>query len=79
VVGGEEMEPNKGVVKIATGDSVEFSVNVGLHNITINKETRVDPFQAGDTETIAFDTDGEYDITCTYHPAMFAKLFVRDQ
>ncbi|MCC7366253.1 MAG: LysM peptidoglycan-binding domain-containing protein [Dehalococcoidia bacterium] len=76
---GTEQPMNEGVAKIAPGTSVAFTVSAGIHNITINGNITNDPFRVGDEASVPFDTVGEYDITCTYHPAMFAKLFVREE
>ncbi len=68
--------PNQGVAKIAVGTAVNFIAAVGLHNIVFNGEVQVDPFTAPDETTITFAEPGEYDITCDYHPDMYAKVWV---
>lgn len=68
--------PNEGVVKIAIGTAVEFISEIGLHNIVFNGEVQLDPFQAPATTTITFSEPGEYAITCDYHPAMKAWVWV---
>lgn len=71
-----QQTPNQGVAKIAVGTAVQFISAVGLHNIVFNGEVQLDPFVAPEETTITFSEPGEYDITCDYHPDMYAKVWV---
>lgn len=73
---GSASTPNEGVAKIAAGTAVRFVAAVGLHNIVFNGEVQEDPFQQPEEVTITFDEPGEYEITCDYHPAMKAWVWV---
>ena len=73
---GTNQTPNEGVAKIAAGTAVRFISAVGLHNIVFNGEVQLDPFQAPAETTITFSEPGEYAITCDYHPAMKAWVWV---
>jgi LysM repeat protein/mono/diheme cytochrome c family protein len=76
---GEEKEPNAGAAKILVGTVVNFASIVGLHNITINGETEGEDINTGDTRDITFNDPGDFEITCSYHPDMFAALFVVEE
>ncbi len=76
VTDGESQEPNRASAKIAAGTVVNFLAAVGLHNIVFNGEVQLDPFQAPAETTFTFAEPGEYQITCDYHPAMQARIWV---
>ena len=76
VTDGASQVPNQGVAKIAVGTVVRFVSAVGLHNIVFNGDVQVDPFTAPAETTFTFNTPGEYNITCDYHPAMHAWIWV---
>ncbi|MGE5596290.1 MAG: LysM peptidoglycan-binding domain-containing protein [Hyphomicrobiales bacterium] len=73
---GTEMEPNKGVVLVKAGSTINFVNKTGLHTIDVNGEKQGDDFTQGQTREVSFPTAGEYKITCEYHPAMLATVFV---
>ncbi len=76
---GKAQEPNKGIISIAKGTVIKFTVAVGLHTLNINGKND-DPmnFKAGDPErTITFNTAGKFTIKCDYHPDMLATVFVQ--
>ena len=73
---GVESDPNRGGVLVAPGTQVRFASVSGLHNITINTETQGADINTGDTRTLTFDTAGEFELTCTYHPQMKGVIFV---
>lgn len=77
---GETQEPNAGSVLMATGTTVTFENTEGVHTITVDDETVVDvpDFPTGSTQTLTFDTAGEFDILCDLHPAMQARFYVED-
>lgn len=73
---GVSQTPNQGSSKIAAGTVVKFVAAVGLHNIVFNGEVQLDPFQPPAETTFTFAEPGEYQITCDYHPAMQARIWV---
>lgn len=76
---GEELEPNRGVVKIRPGSSVLFE-NVGqiLHSVTRNDETEDAQFTPGSSLELEFPEEGEFRITCDYHPEQDGYIFVEE-
>lgn len=76
IIDGEESEPNEGVALIPVGTEVLFVSVQGLHNIVLNGEVQGDDINTGDERTITFDTPGEYEVTCDYHPDMWGYIFV---
>lgn len=75
---GTKSEPNKGAVKVAPGTAVTFENVAGLHTITVNgtaDKPDIGP-AVGDKRTLTFADPGTYKLTCDYHPAMLAWLFV---
>lgn len=81
VADGEELEPNKGAVKVRPGTEVRFvNRDPGLHTVTVNGEKVAEDLTAqGDVRTYTFQEVGDYKITCDYHPAMLAWVFVREE
>jgi LysM repeat protein/plastocyanin/mono/diheme cytochrome c family protein len=76
---GEEQAPNEGAVKIEPGTTVVFENVAGLHTITINGTTEGDDIgPAAETREFTFSEPGEFQITCEYHPAMIAWVFVEE-
>ncbi len=77
VADGEEMEPNRGAVKIAAGTgAVLFRSIAGLHTVTIDGEKEGDDINTGDELDFTFSEPGEFEITCDYHPDMLAYMYV---
>ena len=74
---GNRQQPNKGAVLITAATTVQFKNNAGLHTITVNGQKQGADINAGDTRTITFSTPGEFKITCDYHAAMLATIFVQ--
>ena len=74
---GTAQPANKGVVTVAKGTSVGFSSVAGLHTITNNGTKDGDDLRAGQSRTLTFPTAGQFKITCDYHPAMLANIFVQ--
>lgn len=74
---GTKSEMNKGVVAVAKGTGVKFVNAVGIHTITINTKKDGADFKGTDTRTITFNDAGTFKITCDYHPAMLATVFVQ--
>jgi len=77
VADGQKSEPNKGVVAVRTGTTIEFHSNTGLHTITVGGTKAGPDINTGDTEQVPFGTAGQFAITCDYHPAMHATVFVQ--
>jgi LysM repeat protein/mono/diheme cytochrome c family protein len=77
VADGTPQEANKGVVAVAKGAAVNFVDKTGLHTITINGKKDGDNFKQGETRQITFSTAGQFKITCDFHPAMLADIFVQ--
>lgn len=77
VADGVAQAINKGVVLVAKGTTIPFESVVGLHTITINGAKDDGDLKQGDKRTITFDTEGEFLITCDYHPDMIAWVFVQ--
>lgn len=67
---------NAGAVLIAKGTAVPFTSVVGLHNVTVNGKAGGTDLKQGDTQTITFNDAGQFTITCIYHTAMLANIFV---
>lgn len=76
IADGVEQEPNRGAALIAVGTAVRFYSVVGLHNVTINGNTLQPDINTGQELTFTFNEEGEFVITCTYHPAMHAWIWV---
>ena len=76
VADGEAGEPNRTGVKVTAGTEIVFDDVEGLHTITIDGAQQGEDINVGDTRTITFDEPGEFIITCQYHPAMLAVVFV---
>lgn len=76
IADGVEQEPNRGAALIAVGTAVRFYSVVGLHNVTINGNTLQPDLNTGQELTFTFNEEGEFKITCTYHPAMHAWIWV---
>ncbi|HKS92226.1 MAG TPA: LysM peptidoglycan-binding domain-containing protein [Tepidiformaceae bacterium] len=74
---GTAQPANKGVVTVAKGTAVTFNDKQGLHTITINGKQDGDNFKQGETRTITFNDAGQFKITCDFHPAMLADVFVQ--
>ena len=74
---GTAQAPNKGVVTIAVGKTVNFTNVAGLHTITENGTKQGDNFSQGQTRTLTFDKAGQYKITCDFHPDMLINIFVQ--
>jgi plastocyanin len=77
IADGTPQEANKGVVTIAAGTTVNFDNKEGLHTITVNGKMDGENFKQGETRTITFNDPGQYNITCDFHPAMLADIFVQ--
>lgn len=77
VADGTAQAINKGVVLIAKGTTIPFESVVGLHTITLNGTKDGGDLKQGDKRTITFDKEGEFKITCDYHPDMLAWVFVQ--
>lgn len=73
---GTAQAANKGVVLVAKGIAISFTSVAGLHNVTNNGKASVPDLKQGDTQTITFSAAGQFTITCIYHPAMLANIFV---
>jgi LysM repeat protein len=74
---GVAQDPNKGVVAIKKGASIDFTNTLGLHTVTLNGKKDDGDFKQGDKRTIAFNDTGTFKITCDYHPDMLAWVFVQ--
>ena len=74
---GTKSEMNKGVVSIAKGTAVKFVNQVGIHTITVNGTKDNGDLKGTDTRTLTFANAGTFKITCDYHPAMLATIFVQ--
>ena len=74
---GAAQKPNEGVVSIAAGTSIKFTNIQGLHTITENGVQQGPNFTQGQVRTLTFATPGAYKITCDFHPAMLANIFVK--
>jgi len=74
---GTAQPANQGAVTIAKGTSVTFNDKEGLHTITVNGKQDGDNFKQGETRTIKFNDAGQFKITCDFHPAMLADVFVQ--
>jgi len=74
---GTKSELNKGVVAIAKGTAVKFVNQVGIHTITVNGTKDGGDLKGTDTRTLTFNNAGTFKITCDYHPAMLATIFVQ--
>ena len=70
------MPANEGVVKIARNTVVTFKGIAGLHTVNLNKDKKIDAINAGQTQTLTFADSGEFEVTCEYHPAMKAYVWV---
>lgn len=80
IADGREQTPNQGRVKIRPGTEVRFVNESGLHTVTANGEKIAPDVSApGDTRTYVFANSGDFKITCDYHPAMLAWIFVRNE
>ena len=77
IADGTSQPANQGVVSVAKGTAVEFVNKEGLHTITINGKKDGDNFKQGETRTITFNDAGQFKITCDFHPAMLADVFVQ--
>lgn len=77
VTDGEELEPNRGGALIRPGTEVVFENVVGLHTITINGQKEGDDIGPDPvTRTVTFQTEGEFIVTCNYHPDMYGIIWV---
>lgn len=77
VTDGVELEPNRGGALIREGTEVVFENVTGIHSVTVNDENLAeDVREPGDIRTVVFETSGEFDITCIYHPEMYGKIWV---
>jgi LysM repeat protein/mono/diheme cytochrome c family protein len=76
VADGQRQQPNQGGVKVKPGTTVTFTSVVGLHNIVFNGEVQGPDLRQGDTRQITMNTPGEFKVTCDYHPAMLAYIWV---
>ena len=74
---GQAQPPNEGVVLVARGTNISFRSETGLHNITVNGQTQGADLRQGDQRQVQFNDAGQFEITCTYHPPMFATVFVQ--
>ncbi|MBI2767002.1 MAG: LysM peptidoglycan-binding domain-containing protein [Chloroflexi bacterium] len=74
---GAKQTANQGVVLIAKGTVVKFTGASGLHTIDINGQKQGEDFKQGETREITFNEAGTFKITCQYHPAMLATVFVQ--
>ncbi len=74
---GAAQPANKGAVTVAKGTAVTFKDVEGLHTITVNGKQDGDNFKQGETRTITFNDAGQFKITCDFHPAMLADVFVQ--
>jgi len=50
---------------------------VGIHTITVNGTKDGGDLKGTDTRTLTFNNAGTFKITCDYHPAMLATIFVQ--
>lgn len=73
---GVAQPANKGVALIAKGTTVSFASIVALHNIKLNGTIEGADLKQGDSRTLTFNDAGEFLIQCSYHPPMWATLFV---
>lgn len=78
VADGQRKQPNQGGVKVKPGTSITFTSIVGLHNIVFNGEVQGADLRQGDTRQITMNTPGEFKVTCDYHPAMLAYIWVEE-
>ncbi len=76
VADGQRKQPNLGGVKVKPGTTVTFTSIVGLHNIVFNGTAQGPDLRQGDTRQITMNTPGEFKVTCDYHPAMLAYIWV---
>ncbi|MDW8047938.1 MAG: LysM peptidoglycan-binding domain-containing protein [Chloroflexota bacterium] len=80
IADGQEQTPNEGKVKIRPGTEVRFVNEAGLHTVTVNgNKVAADIAAPGDTRTYVFENTGDFKLTCDYHPAMLAWIFVRSE
>jgi len=80
IADGQEQTPNQGKVKIRPGTEVRFVNEAGLHTVTVNgNKVAADIAAPGDTRTYVFENTGDFKLTCDYHPAMLAWIFVRSE
>ncbi len=77
VADGTKSDLNKGVVAIAKGTAVKFVNQVGIHTITVNGTKDGADLKGTDTRTLTFNNVGTFKITCDFHPAMLATIFVQ--
>ena len=79
VADGKAGEPNRTGVKITAGTTVTFENVVGLHTVTVDGDQLGEDFESpGAIRTFTFESPGEYQITCDYHPDMLAVVFVTE-
>ncbi|MCL6645911.1 MAG: LysM peptidoglycan-binding domain-containing protein [Dehalococcoidia bacterium] len=76
VADGQRKEPNRGGVKVKPGTSITFVSVVGLHNIVFNGAVQGADLKQGETRQITMNTPGEFKVTCDYHLAMLAYIWV---
>jgi mono/diheme cytochrome c family protein/LysM repeat protein/plastocyanin len=76
VADGVRKEPNRGGVLVRVGTTITFPMIVGLHNIVFNGVDQVGDVRPGETRQITMNTPGEFRVTCDYHPAMLAYIWV---
>lgn len=74
--------PNQGAVLVAAGTTVTFTSVEGLHTVTTQQGTAAKVTQngnlaTGDTYDFTFSNAGTYHITCDFHSAMSAYVFVQ--
>lgn len=77
IADGTAQPANKGAVTVAKGTAVTFNDKEGLHTITINGKMDGANFKQGETRQITFNDAGQFKITCDFHPAMLADVFVQ--
>ncbi|MGK2965109.1 MAG: LysM peptidoglycan-binding domain-containing protein, partial [Tepidiformaceae bacterium] len=80
VADGEEGEPNRGAVTVASGTEIVFTAVEGLHSVTVDGENVTDDIsatgEAQQTYTFEGPADTKFTITCIYHPDMRAWVFI---
>jgi LysM repeat protein/plastocyanin/mono/diheme cytochrome c family protein len=79
VADGESQPSNEGVAKITPGTTVTFDNVAGLHTITVNGQKEGEDIgPQPETREFTFSEPGQFEITCDYHPAMLAWIFVEE-
>jgi len=65
------------LIKIKAGDTVRWTnQDKAPHDATGTGWATRTPLQTGESDSVKFDTPGEYDYICSIHPSMKAKIIV---